>query len=54
MSNIENKKPTKGLTDKELIKKYEAGTSNMDEATRKMLDKPSNTAVKSNKQKSKR
>lgn len=55
---MKNKKPRqpkqKGLTDKELVEKYEAGEINMGEAIHEMLDKPSKAAKKSEKQANKK
>lgn len=51
MSNNKKPRPQKrGLSDKELVKKYVAGEVNMGEAIHEMLDKPSKAAGKSEKQ----
>jgi hypothetical protein len=51
MSNNKKPRPQKrGLSDKELIEKYEAGEINMGEAIHEMLEKPSKAAGKSEKQ----
>lgn len=50
MSKHTRQPKQKGLSDKELIEKYEAGSINMEEAVQKMLDKPSKAVTKTEKQ----
>lgn len=52
LTQKESKKNNGGLSDEELIKKYEKGKVDMNEQTKKMIQ-PNPTAVKSEKQKSK-